>query len=63
MLAQNQRNKTSRIITELGSRCVKYVRENLDRFQEVDDGWKGESNSRNLRDIDVTTVVSYLLGC
>ena len=30
--------------TELKSRCAKYVHENLNRFQEVDDGWKGESN-------------------
>jgi len=30
--------------TELRSRCAEYVRENLNRFQEVDDGWKGESN-------------------
>jgi len=30
--------------TELKTQCVKYVRENLNRFQEVDDGWKGESN-------------------
>jgi hypothetical protein len=30
--------------TELRSRCAKYVGEDLNRFQEVDDGWKGESN-------------------
>ncbi len=30
--------------TELRSKCAKYVRENLNRFQEVDDGWKGEEN-------------------